>query len=435
MSKHVEIYLWKNNQSFVKLIILLVLAIVIAPVLHASTTYTWTGTTNSNWNNSGNWSPSGIPTTGDALIFPSGISGTKLTMNNDISSGSFTSITFNASAGAYILSGNAFTLTGGSTAITANNASNTMTINNNLTFTTAAPTITSTSGGSLTLAGTINNSGYLITVAGTGTTTMSNVISGTGGLYINTALDNVTVASGVNTFTGVVTINMGGLRITNSSGLGSGTKQTSMTNGTLGQPSLRLDGSGGAISLPSTLTFLTSVCTGTNGGFINEAGNNTIAGNFNLTSGGGATRFMVNGGTLTVSGTLTPSQTSRAIILDGSGNGTISGIYADGGLTPALTMQGSGTWTMSNANTYTGATTITSGTLVLQDQYATPSFAISSGAILELNRTSYLAYTANTSFTGAGTLKKTGGGTIVWGSSAATFGFSAGALIDVEGGI
>jgi len=397
-------------------------------------TYTWDGGgSDNNWMTAANWVGDVAPTGGENLVFAGS---TRTSPVNNFTAGtSFNSISFSSGASNFTLSGNAFTLSGGATAITASNTSNTMTINNNITINTADPTITTSTGGSLTIAGTIANGGYLITVAGTGTTTMSGVISGTGGLTIYTAIDNVTVASGVNTFTGIVTITAGGLRITNASGLGSGTKTTVITWGTWGQPNLRLDGSGGNISLPSTLSFLTSTHDGNFGGIVNEAGNNTIAGNFSLTNGGGETRFLVNAGTLTVSGTITPTMSGRGIYFDGAGNGTFSGVFADGSYAPTLIKQGSGTWTLSNANTYTGATTILAGTLVLQDQYATPSFAISSGAILELNRTSNLTYTTNTIFTGAGTLKKTGGGTIVWGSAVATFAFSSGALIDVEGGI
>ena len=397
-------------------------------------TFTWNGAgSDNNWATASNWS-GGVAPSGNAsenIIFAGS---TRLTPNNNFTAGTtFGSISFASGAGNYTLSGNALTLTGGSTAISASNASNTMTINNNITFSTAAPTITSTSGGSLTLVGTIANGGLLITVAGTGTTTLSGVISGTGALTINTAIDNVTVASGVNTFSGVVTITIGGLRIKNASGLGSGTKTTVITWGTYGQPSLRLDGSGGNISLPSTLSFLTSSHDGNYGGIVNEAGNNTIAGNFSLTNGGGETRFLVNAGTLTVSGTITPAMTGRGVILDGVGNGAISGVFADGGYAPTLVKQGSGTWTLSNTNTFTGATTITDGTLVLNGNYSSSGFAISSGAVLELAPTSDQDY-PTTSFTGAGTLRKTGSYLSYWGSGAATFDFSTGALIDVQAG-
>ena len=151
-----------------------------------------------------------------------------------------------------------------------------------------------------------------------------NDIGGTGAVNVNGVAGSIVTLSGNNSFSGNVTIGLGGLRITSSNGLGTGTKTITMTAGTAGQPSLRLDGSGGDISLPSTFSFSSSSSTG-NGGIVNEAGNNTIAGNFNLTAGGGPTRARVDGGTLTLSGTFTPSATLRALILDGAANGTFSG--------------------------------------------------------------------------------------------------------------
>ena len=365
-------------------------------------TYTWDGGgADNNWMTAANWVGDVAPTGDENLVFAGS---TRTSPVNNFTAGtSFKSISFSSGASNFTLSGNAFTLSGGATAITASNTSNTMTINNNITINTADPTITTSTGGSLTIAGTIANGGYLITVAGTGTTTMSGVISGTGGLTIYTAIDNLTVASGVNTFTGIVTITAGGLRITNASGLGSGTKTTVITWGTWGQPNLRLDGSGGNISLPSTLSFLTSTHDGNFGGIVNEAGNNTIAGNFSLTNGGGETRFLVNAGTLTVSGTITPTMSGRGIYFDGAGNGTFSGVFADGSYAPTLIKQGSGTWTISGANTYTGTTTITGGTLKLGATGVIPNVSavtVTSPGILDMNTFSETVG----SITGTGTI-------------------------------
>src|SRR5260370_444089 len=49
------------------------------------------------------------------------------------------------------------------------------------------------------------------------------------------------------------------------------------------------------------------------------------------------------------------------LTLPGSGNGSISSII--GTTTGTLSKSGSGTWTLDAANTYTGSTTITAGTL------------------------------------------------------------------------
>lgn len=126
--------------------------------------------------------------------------------------------------------------------------------------------------------------------------------------------------------------------------------------------------------------------------------------------------------TLTVSGNTTPFS---GVIGDGSAGGRL-----------ALTKVGSDTLTLSGLNTYTGATNINAGTLMLSESgYHSPSFNIATGAVLRLHTdSSWLDYGTNTTFTGTGTLLKTGFGTALWGTTAATFAMGAGGLIDVQGG-
>ena len=212
---------------------------------------------------------------------------------------------------------------------------------------------------------------------------MANVIGGTGALTVNGAPASIVTLTGTNTFTGNVTVNVGGLRITKAAALGSGAKTISVINGNTGFSNLRLDGSGGNIVLPATLSFTT---TDLNGTIINEAGNNSIAGNFTLTNGGGATRLTVLAGTLTASGTFTPIVTGRNLALDGAGNGTFSGVLANGSISEnvvGLIKDGVGTWTVSGANTYTNATAINVGTLVVNGSIATGgTVTVAGGATL-----------------------------------------------------
>lgn len=211
----------------------------------------------------------------------------------------------------------------------------------NLTFA-ATRTIVVTNGGSLEIAGNIG---------------------GTGGLNMYGRNHYLTL-SGNNTFTGGVNIQSGYVIIKNSASLGTGTKTITMTAGTAGDPRLFLDGSGGDIDLPSTMSFQTS---NNNGSIMNVAGNNTIRGNFTLTSGGGDTWLVVSNGTLTLTGTFTPNTTARTLRLEGPGDGFHMGAIVDGTAanTLALRKLGSGTWTLSGTNTYTRDTSIESGRLVL----------------------------------------------------------------------
>lgn len=84
---------------------------------------------------------------------------------------------------------------------------------------------------------------------------------------------------------------------------------------------------------------------------------------------------------------------------------------------------------------YTGATVVSGGTLVNVGASQSASNQIAAGATLEFNVTTGTAASGTTVFSGAGTLLKTGSGRLMWGTTAATFGFGSGALIRVAEGI
>lgn len=200
----------------------------------------------------------------------------------------------------------------------------------------------------------------------TGTLLVPNDISGTGGVTIDCPISAGTIVfSGSNSFAGSVNVSSGALRITNSSALGTGTKTITLSNGTAGNPQLRLDGSAGDIALPATFTFTTS--NNTSGAIINEAGNNTIGGNFNLTGGGGNTKIIAAAGTLTLNGNLAPITTSRSLDLGGAGGGVINGNVADGVSLNVLGVikSDAGIWTLNGVNAWTGSTSVNAGTFVV----------------------------------------------------------------------
>ncbi len=102
--------------------------------------------------------------------------------------------------------------------------------------------------------------------------------------------------------------------------------------------------------------------------------------------------------------------------------------------TEGMTKTSPGRLILSNSNTYTGTTSVTSGTLTLQGTYAGSAFAISSGAVLDLEAGASAMNYAAVTFSGTGTLRKSGANKAYWGASAATFALASGALIDVQGG-
>ena len=153
-------------------------------------------------------------------------------------------------------------------------------------------------------------------------------------------------------------------------------------------------------------------------------------------------RLTFNGTTVVATqnnaGFITVDATSRAYV--GSGGAKFDTDGHDIGISIALqgggglTKSGLGTLTLSGNNSYTGATTINDGTLLVQGPLSSGSHAIAAGAVFELNRASSIDYTSGTTFTGTGTLRKTGAGEAVWGAPAVTFSLSSGALIDVRAG-
>jgi fibronectin-binding autotransporter adhesin len=244
--------------------------------------------------------------------------------------------------------------------------------------------------------GNVTNNGTL-RFDRTGSIEVASDISGTGAVTVDCPLEVGTVIlSGNNSFSGAVTINSGALRITQSSSLGSGTKSVKINTGTTGNPQLLLDGSGGAINLPASISYLTS--NDANGAIISEAGNNTIAGPITMTGGGGNTRVYSNAGTLTLSGPIDSNFAARTLKLMGAGNGSVTGVIRNGNpsLIVAVSKEESGTWTLGGDNSYSGTTSIVAGTLVLAHPNAlgtgavalgsaTGSTTLTAGAALDLN--------------------------------------------------
>jgi autotransporter-associated beta strand protein len=238
--------------------------------------------------------------------------------------------------------------------------------------------------------GTVINDGTLRIHHSDTAFNFSNAISGTGGLQIGVSSGGtpsaITTVSSANSFTGNVTVSSGGLRIARPDALGIGTKTITLTGlSSSGDPHLRLDGSTGDIDLPATFSFVTSNSNPGNGTILNEAGNNTIHGNFTLGSGGGDTRIRVAAGTLTLTGNFAPNITSRNLVLDGAGSGTITGSIADGAGSLVLTsIQKSdlGTWTLSGSVTHTGTIAANAGTLIVSGSVSGPGIIVNAGTLV-----------------------------------------------------
>ncbi len=399
------------------------LLLALATSLAMAANKTWSGAGNGKWNSSNNWVASVVPVANDSLFFAGTV---RLTSNDNNYSNNtaFSGITFNSGAGAFTLGGNSISLNG---SITNNSASTqtidlAMTLLKSSTFDATAGNLTVSKivsdGGSafgITKAGenilklaaantftglTTVSAGTLeygitnalssggVTVSGgnldiktfsdtvgavtlttgsiTGTTGVltgtSYAFNGTGSASAilggaatatKTGEGTTTTLSGSNTYTGATTVSAGALNIQNNTALGTSAGGVSVASGaalelqnniTVGAETLTLNGTG--------------VSAG--GALRNISGTNTYGGNMTLA---GDTRINSDAGLLNLSNAGSLTGSTFGLTVGGAGNTTISRAIAT--TTGTLTKDGAGKLTLSAANTYTGLTTISAGTLVL----------------------------------------------------------------------
>jgi autotransporter-associated beta strand protein len=269
-------------------------------------------------------------------------------------------------------------------------------------------------GGGSSLSGTVTNAGNSLTMdvaSGTANTTVA--ISGTGGL-VKTGAGNLTINT-VSSFSGNVDIQAGKLTFTaissgSSSSLGQASSARTITVGA----GATLDGTtnnwfGGWHVALSSLPTIT-----VNGGTL-STGNYTAVGDLNLN---GATVSNRNGGNtgwqgFALRGTVTVGG-SAASTISSTGSGATSYGYHLGANTVfsvadatnssavdltisaalrnqgqdfdngngGLTKSGAGTMELSGANTYTGATAVSAGTLLINGSTSTGAVSVASGGRL-----------------------------------------------------
>ena len=261
--------------------------------------------------------------------------------------------------------------------------------------------------------------------------------SGTGGVTINVTGSGAN--SALDLYGNITTT--GAVSLTGNAGVGGGHGIWTNDGGavTISGTSVTMNGTGGTtggvgayLNSGTTITASTGdvSITGSKPSSASTAAINlaaTINGvstkNINLTGGlTGAGSIVTNGAAVNLNNTLSAADTSTVVI---SGTGSVN--------------HQTGKQNLNGANTYTGATSVSAGTLSLgAGAYYSSGYDVSSGAVLNFNigtGVSTAGATPNaTSFTGAGTITKTGAGTLSWGFGAATFNMSAGGLIDVQAG-
>ena len=210
---------------------------------------------------------------------------------------------------------------------------------------TAASRINSDAG-ELVLGGTVSGA-FGLTFGGAGNITSNGVLSTITGLTKDGA--GRLVINGNNTFNGTTTLSAGVLRVGHASALGVATSTVSIPASTAIEV---INGISFARNLSSAGTGVSSA-----GSLRSISGNNTFAGNYTLTA---ASRINSDADTLTLSsaGTLTGT---FGLTFGGAGNINVNRAIATS--TGAVTKDGTGAATFLATNTYSGTTTISSGTL------------------------------------------------------------------------
>ncbi len=283
----------------------------------------------------------------------------------------------------------------------------------------------STAGGTLDASGasgTLEFSSNLTAVAGAKTLTLQgsglgkfsgNLVNGSGTVAIaKGGAGTWTLSGAANTYGGGTTVNLGTLSFAGAGAFPTSSNPVTLNGGTF---QILQDGAGsaGTISLGNAVTVATgttlTVAVGNNTGNTGNTvafgalNNGTTANNLTSTinftgansylqsytslglsgSSGGATTLAPSTG-VTISGNVTNQESGSVtghydtLVLDGTStgnaiNGTIadSGGYASvGNGDTRVTKQNSSTWTLAGSNTYHGATTLTLGTLNLNNNSA-----------------------------------------------------------------
>ena len=242
----------------------------------------------------------------------------------------------------------------------------------------SGPSITSLSG-----AGSVTLGAETLTLTNA-SGTFSGVASGTGGLTLAGGTETLT---GANTYTGATSINAGttlALSAAGSIAASSGVADAGTFNiagHANGTTIAGLSGTGSVILGANTLTLtnggtFAGVASGT-GGLTIAAGNETLTGNNTYTGtttvSGGALTLGVGGTTGSVAGPI--ALASGVLTINHSNGVTLAGAISGGG---SLVQAGAGTTVLTGADSYTGLTSITAGTLALS---GAGSIAASSGVV------------------------------------------------------
>ncbi len=267
--------------------------------------------------------------------------------------------------------------------------------------------LTKVGANTLTLGGASTFSGNSSIAAGRVTVTNQDAFGGSGTVTLNTAatgtantslyLDSLTLGRAITVAdqgTGATTLGANGTAalptfagaITLAKDVtldgGSNSDRLTFSGGIGGSGNVTIAGTGRVVFIDTANTFAGNLTVGassilqldygtsTSRSYIPDAAVVTVNGTLNLAKGSNAETLAGLAGNGLVQGHPGVAGVASGIVIAGSGTHSFSGTLSDGGgasATLSLTKSGSGTQTLASANTYSGGTTITAGTLVIGD--------------------------------------------------------------------